>query len=56
MKYLRNWECATCGTSVIYDSETDTLSCACGDIKDVIKRGLMKAEDLNIGNFRIIKI
>ena len=54
MKYLKNCKCAACGKGVIYDSETDVLSCGCGDVKDVIKRGIMKEEDLNITNFRVV--
>ena len=56
MKYLRNWKCAICDHGVIYDSETDTLTCNCGTIKNVIKDGKMKPEDLNIINFRIVMI
>jgi len=55
MKYLRNWRCAICDDSVIYDSEKDTLECSCGIIEDCIKDGKMRIEDISIRNFRVVK-
>lgn len=53
--YQRNWDCAVCGQSVTYDSETDTIRCDCGEVKNVIRDGIMKIDDLNNYNWRLIQ-
>jgi hypothetical protein len=53
MKYQRKWNCAECDQPVLYDSETDVISCGCGEVKDAIRDGKMKVEDL--GNFRSLE-
>lgn len=50
MRYVRKWDCSVCGLPVVYDSEADLISCGCGEVKNAIRDGKMRTEDL--GNFR----
>jgi hypothetical protein len=35
--YKRKWDCAVCGEPVYYDTDTNTLSCGCGQRKTTPK-------------------
>lgn len=50
MKYLiRKWNCAVCGSSVLYDTASETILCDCGRV------GSSASREQLLDNFTEIK-